>query len=185
MPSNWHWLFFYSCFLGLALFIAIAPLNKFIIIIKLLIPHFLQFNVTIRNKFQRVSVPTSCIITDLLGFKVIRNVGQVPWVCLDCSNAHLLYVAVVRDKKIWGQSDTHIPVRMARCVLLLHLSWVFKPSGSNSNVYGSMRTASPHTYWVLRWSGISRIQFGTDVFINTLQCSANIDTWTKFSWWRQ
>ena len=47
VPSNGHSLFFYLC-------PSVTPLYKPILIIKGLIPHFLQCSSTVRSKFQFV-----------------------------------------------------------------------------------------------------------------------------------
>ena len=55
----------------------------------------------------------------------------------------------------------------------MHMSSVLRWSGTNSNEYGSIRTASSHISFVLRWFETSIIQRGTfvnrDIFINTLR----------------
>lgn len=65
---------------------------------------------------------------------------------------------------------------------LKHMSWVFKQSDVNLQDHESSSMAWTHVSIVLRWSGISFIQFGTDAYKNlfsdTLQPSTSIDIWT-------
>ena len=72
--NPWVLTLFYLYFLGIELFIIIAPRNQLIIVIKVFISHFLKFYKQIREILQRVRVFTHWSITLVLWFKVIRDI---------------------------------------------------------------------------------------------------------------
>ena len=126
---------------------------------------------------------------------MVRDIVRLSWVYLTCSNAHLLGLKVVRDKKNaagliciaslhifwllrWSRTNSckYFLMRAAS----LQISWVLKWLTTNSNEYVLMCTNSSHISWICRWSGISCIQFGIDAF-NVLLSVAFSNLW----WYQQ
>ena len=97
--------------------------------------------------------------------KRIRYIAQLPWVCLTCSNAHLLSLEAVtyQSQRIWHELPrcTHlglyrdqgqISVGMAFCVLLRQaLPGGLKQSRMNFNVYNHLPTTLSNISFVLYW----------------------------------
>ena len=140
-------------------FIAIIPLNTFIIITITIIimsyPYLLLCHKPIRNILQGERIISHYLIAHFLWFKVIRDIRQLPRVYHNCFNIHPLSFKMVKNRKK--------PAELMR-ITSLYIPWVLHWSGIYFSIYGSRTTTSSYISCVLKRSGTHAKEFYAHCF---------------------